>query len=435
MRLANGSVGVVTGMARRRGAHARPFAESRWEARARLLAVLAVLVAGCGQQEIEGTYGRRRGADGEASVNGTSVLARMCELAGAKVQSRSYLSPSADNFDVIVWFPDDFKPPSDEPLKFLEEWLYRGRGKTLIYVGRDYDAASDYWQKVLPGVPPEQGVEVLRRLAQARAQHARARSATPDAKDGRWFRVRGDAPRVYVGRRQETTAPLRGPWAADGRLQPSELDLVVDARLEPLKYPPQDDYGGQLSSEIWLAAGSVPLVWQITNPYWNDGPNNGQIIVVNNGAFLLNLPLVEYEHRKLAGKLIAACGPDPEKVLFLESGAGGVSVHEEEPGASYPTGFEAFTVWPLNAILLHFVFLGLIVLACRWTVFGRPRQLPRPPVSDFGDHVEAVADLLARTQDHAYAQNRLAEYRRPAGAERLATGPAPVATRPANDRG
>ena len=98
----------------------------------------------------------------------------MFELAGHKVQTRSYLSPSVHNFDVIVWFPDDFKPPEEEPQKFLEEWLYRGQGKTLIYVGRDYDATIDYWEKVLPTAPPEQSVEVLRRLAQARAEHARA---------------------------------------------------------------------------------------------------------------------------------------------------------------------------------------------------------------------------------------------------------------------
>jgi len=429
MTLATVALGIAVAKAGRWGAVVRP-----WAGAGRLLVGLAVLAAGCGLRDIDRTYGRRRGAEGEASVNGTGVLARMFELAGAKVQTRSYLSPSADNFDVIVWFPDDFQPPRDEPLKFLEEWLYRGRAKTLVYVGRDYDAAIDYWQKVLPTAPPEQGVEVLRRLAQTRAEHARARRATPDAKDGRWFRIRRDAPRVYIGRRQETTVPLRGPWAADGRLQPAELDLVVDTRLEPLTSPSQDDYGGQLNAEIWLAAGTVPLVWRITNPSWNDGQDDGQIIVVNNGSFLLNLPLVEHEHRKLAAQLIAACGPAPKKVLFLESGAAGVTVHDEEPGTRYPTGFEAFTVWPLNAILLHFVFLGLVVLACRWTVFGRPRQLPRPPVSDFGQHVDALGELLARTRDQTDAQNRLAEYRRQTGAERPPTGSAPAATPPASER-
>jgi hypothetical protein len=373
----------------------------------------ASLLAGCSAQEIHSTYGKRRGAEGEASVNGTAVLTRMFELTGHKTQTRSYLSPSAKDFDVIVWFPDEFKPPAEEPQKFLEDWLYRGQGKTLIYVGRDYDATIDYWEKVLPTAPPEQSVEVLRRLAQARAEHARTRSVTPEAKDCRWFDVRRDEPRRYVGRRQEKPAALRGPWAADVRLKPAELDLVVDARLAPLKHPPHDDFGGRLSPEIWLSVGNVPLVWRITNTYWS----GGQIVVVNNGSFLLNLPLVEREHRKLAARLIAACGSAPKKVMFLESGVSGVTVFEEEPGTNYPTGFEAFTAWPLGAILVHFVVLGLTILACRWTVFGRPRELPRPPVSDFGHHVEALGELLARTQDQAYAQHRLAEYRRKTAAD------------------
>ena len=373
----------------------------------------AALLAGCSVREIDSTYGKRRGAEGESSVNGTAVLTRMFELAGHQVQTRSYLSPRAKDFDVIVWFPDDFKPPAEDAEKFLEEWLYRGRDKTLIYVGRDYDATIDYWQKMLPTAPPEQSVEVLRRLAQARAAHARARAVKSEAKDGRWFRIRWDEPRRFVGRRQDKPAPLGGPWAADARLRPAELDLVVDARLTPLTHSPHDDFGGRLKTETWLSSGNDPLVWRIGNTYWDQS----QIVVVNNGSFLLNLPLVEHEHRKLAAKLIAACGPAPKKVMFLESGTSGVTVYKEEPGTNYPTGFEAFQVWPLNAVLLHFVVLGLTILACRWTVFGRPRELPRPPVSDFGHHVEALGQLLAQTQDQAYAQQRLAEYRRKMGAD------------------
>jgi len=385
-----------------------------WGRRAWLAAVAAVLWTGCGAQDIERTYGKRRGAEGEASVNGTAVLARMFELAGHEVRTRSYLSPRADEFDVIVWFPEDFQPPGEEPQEFLEEWLYRGQGKTLIYVGRDYDAASDYWERVLPGVPPEQSVEVLRRLAQARAEHARARAATSESKECRWFQIRRDRPTRDGGRRQEVPAALQGPWADDAAVRSAKLAGGGDASLEPLDDPVHDDSGECLNVETWLSVGSVPLVWRIASPSWNEG----QIVVVHNGSFLLNLPLVEHGHRRLAGKLIDACGAASKKVMFLESGAPGVTVFEEEPGTRYPTGFEAFTVWPLNAILLHFVVLGLMILACRWTVFGRPRDLPRPPVSDFGRHIDALGELLARTQDHAYAESRLTEYRRQTATDR-----------------
>lgn len=376
------------------------------------LAVL--LLSGCGAAEIDDTYGKRRGAAGETSVNGTAVLARMFELAGHEVRTRSYLSPRADDFDIIVWVPDDFQPPGEEPQEFLESWLRYGRGKTLIYVGRDYDAAIDYWENVLPGTPPEQGVEVLRRFAQARARHARARAAMPETEDCRWFQVRRDGVCQAAERRRQPPAELCGPWAADGLPASAKLTAITDASLAPREEPVEDEWGGRLTPELWFRAGPVPLVWQITNSDWYES----RIIVVQNGVFLLNLPLVEHAHRRLASRLIEACGARPRKVMFLESGAGGVAVFEEEPGTSYPTGFEAFTVWPLNAILLHFLVLGLVILACRWTVFGRPRELPRLPVSDFGLHIDALGELLAKTQDREYAENRLADYRRQTAAER-----------------
>jgi len=378
-----------------------------------LAVMLAVVLTGCRVPQIDRTYGKRRGAEGEASVNGTAVLARMFELAGHEVRTRSYLSPRADDFDVIVWFPDDFQPPGEEPQEFLEEWLYRGRGRTLIYVGRDYDAAIVYWESVLTNAPPEQSVEILRRLAQARAEHAQARAVMPQAAECRWFQVRRAGTPVGTGRRGETPATLQGPGADAGPFRSSTLVGGV-ATLEPRKEPVLDVFDERLDAETWLSTDGVPLVWRIASPAWSEG----QIIVVHNGSFLLNLPLVEHEHRTLAGKLIEACGSARQKVMFLESEAPGVTVFEEEPGTKYPTGFEAFTVWPLNAILLHFIVLGMIILACRWTVFGRPRELPRPPVSDFGRHIEALGELLARTQDHAYAESRLAEYHRQTATDR-----------------
>jgi hypothetical protein len=155
-----------------------------------------------------------------------------------------------------------------------------------------------------------------------------------------------------------------------------------------------------------LVSRDDPLVWKLTNTYWNQG----SVVVVNNGSFLLNLPLVEHEHRKLAGKLIAECGPPKKKIVFLESGSGGPPVYEEEPGENYPTGFEALTVWPIGAILMHFIVFGTVLLVSLMSIFGRPGDLPRVPVSDFGHHIEALGNLLARTQNQSYAAARLRDY-------------------------
>ena len=71
-------------------------------------------------------------------------------------------SPRVNDFDVLVWLPDDFVPPTKEQREFLETWLKNGTERTMIYVGRDYDAAVTYWERVAPQVSPREADEALR---------------------------------------------------------------------------------------------------------------------------------------------------------------------------------------------------------------------------------------------------------------------------------
>ena len=114
---------------------------------------LWLLLAGCSPQNIDDAYGKRRGAVGGASVNGTAVLAEMFRAAGHRVISWRRLSPKLYGFDILVWVPDDDHPPELPQRQFLEDWLGRRGGRTLVYVGHDYDAAVDYWQKARPRRP------------------------------------------------------------------------------------------------------------------------------------------------------------------------------------------------------------------------------------------------------------------------------------------
>ncbi|MGZ8467055.1 MAG: glutamate ligase domain-containing protein, partial [Candidatus Binatia bacterium] len=50
-------------------------------------------------------------------------------------------------------------PPTVEQRRFLERWLASGSGRTLVYVGRDYDASIDYWKKTQALAPIEQALE------------------------------------------------------------------------------------------------------------------------------------------------------------------------------------------------------------------------------------------------------------------------------------
>ena len=366
-----------------------------------LLAVGLAVAAGCGGEQLDGTYGRRRGSPGGESVNGTAVLGEMYREAGSTVASRRFLSPKIHDYDVIVWAPDDFQPPDDDVRGFLEDWLARGPKRTLVYIGRDYDAEIAYWEAILDAAPAEQRVEVLRRLARARAAYAARRASMPDDQATDWFSMHRD-------RRPGRTGSQRwsGTWVQDDSLQVSALQTEIQGRLEP----PELGGGNQspYRSEVLLQGPDGILAFRLTH---RRQPNS-QILVMTNGSFLLNLPLIEKEHRKLAGKLIADCGA-PAKVVFLESGPGGPFVFPQEPGSQHPTGLEAFTVWPLGGILWHFLALGVFYLFARLAIFGRAHQLPPEAVSDFGRHVHALGELLAATGDSGYARRQLGQFHEP----------------------
>lgn len=390
-----------------------------------LLLALALLCAaiGCTPSRITSTYGERRGSDGGPSVNGTAVLAGMFEEAGHRVSSWPRLSPKLEECQTIVWFPDDFAPPTVEQRDFLEWWLFNDTGRTVVYVGRDFDAVPAYWKQVLPSAPPGQKLEVMRREASARSSHDAARNRMPDGELAEWFTVRCNEP--Y--RKAES---LAGPWSEN--VDASKTAIELAGRLElpgeadiQLWVDRTDNYweGSPVFTPL-LESGDEAIAYQISFEEWSDS----KIIVINNGSYLLNLPLVNHEHRKLAGHLIEDCGAG--RVVFLESGWGGPTVFDEEPGTNMPTGFEVFTVWPLGFIVMHLTVLGILCCIAIYPIFGRPKTAPESASTriavasnaadshaaatvtraDFGKHIDALGELLELTEDRQYAHERVSYY-------------------------
>lgn len=351
-----------------------------------LSAVGCLLLAGC-NSDIDSTYGRRSGY-GAQSVNGTAVLADMFERAGHNVFTWHSLSPKLrERADCIVWFPDDFNPPSQEVRFWLEDWLAQKPGRTLIYVGRDFDAEPYYWDTIQPLVPPGKVAEVQRRSARAKTSFAVERTGIPDSRDCVWFKIDAKA-------QARPATPLEGvPEWLDG-IDPKKTEIALNSRLIP-----EED------AEVLLHSKKDALVSRLSI-------DDSQVIVVTNGSFLLNLPLVNHEHRKLAGSLIDEIGPPKKTVVFLESGPGGPPIRSEDPDPNPPTGFEALNIWPTNWILLHLVIAGIVFCFARLPIFGRPRELEADGRSDFRKHLEAAGQWLARTRDYAYAQARLVQYQK-----------------------
>jgi len=368
--------------------------DARFGALSAILA--AALLTGCGER-IDTEYGRRFGPGATASVNGTAVLADLFEQQGHRVTTTSWLTPRlSERADVIVWFPDRFHPPGDETIDWMESWLWSKGGRTLIYVGRDYDAAADYWRTVQATAPANQVKELKRREGVAKSDfNARraAQLATPAPPGGTtspdlecdWFTFRtGSSPRSV------RTLDGDAQWLEG--VDPAQLEIELRGRF----LPPE-------GTDVLLESNGDALVT-------SRNFSSSRLIVVTNGSFLLNLPLVNHEHRKLAGALVAEVRSDRD-VVFVESGSwGDPPIRDEDVNERATTGLEILAVAPFDSIFLHLAIVGIIFCFARLPIFGLPRALAETAPSDFGQHVEAMGELLERTGDYPFASSTWERY-------------------------
>lgn len=374
-------------MLRSHGGERRSFAP--------LAACLAlVLLTGCGES-LPTEYGRRSGT----SVNGTMIFSALLAEAGFEVQTQSRVSRSLEGrADVAIWVPRGTALPSDAEREFFETWLQKSPGRVLVYLGRDFDAAPDYWREVIAkrssDLTSDQLAEYQRASADAMLFDAAMHESLPADDDCGWFRfVRGN---------QETKGkPLTGDPAWTEGLDASALELAVRSEIDPA-----------FDADVLLAVGDQPL---ITRQFFLlEQGKTSELYVVTNGCFLLNLPLVERERRKLAArfveKLAVASGhtaEDPKRVMLIE--AGGLS-DTDLPDPETASGWAILATPPLSYVILQLAAVGIVFCMARWPIIGRPRKLPPPSLSDFGRHVEALGELLSRSKSDAYARRRVEEY-------------------------
>jgi len=320
-------------------------------------------------------------------VNGTAVLGEMVAQRGHTVLSAGRLSPKVrERADVIVWFPNDFHVPSEPVSDWLEDWLSENGGRTLIYVGRDFDAEPGYWEAVLASVPPGEEAEIQNLQRRAQLRFAISRVGIAPHEDCRWFSVQGrDRPR------RVRTLEGQGAWLEN--VDPTRLGIELHGRLIP-----------NPDAEVLLESEGDVLVSRLAI-------EESQVLLVANGSFLLNVPLVNHEHRRLAGRLIDRVGTPGKTVVFLESGRGGPPIRDDDPEPVPPSGLEVFHLWPANWILFHWAIVGILFCFCRFPIFGLPRDPVPEPAADFHRHLEAAGQWLARTRDTQYALSRLQAYR------------------------
>ncbi len=348
------------------------------------------------------TYGARSGLAGSRSVNGTAVLGRLYEQEGASVTSWQRLSPRLRNADTIVWVPNSYSSPTPSHCAWFEEWLADGYDRTLVYVGRDYDAEVAYWDAVKPLAPAEQATEVARRQAIAKMDNAAARSRLAPEDEGTWFTIHRDKPPRPV-------TILEGPWS--DYVDPTAAEITLGERYEPP--PPSVNYYSKdvevllsVPRKGWMWPDSEPLVTRITSDDWS---SECQIIVVTNGSFLLNYALVNHEHRALAQLLVEECA-DVDDTVFLESGPSGPAILDRDPERKPPSALEMLTIWPVRAVTIHVAAMAIIICFAMYPVFGRPVRFITESRSDFENHIHALGSLMAKTQNFSYARERIKHY-------------------------
>lgn len=396
-----------------------------------LFAIVAVMLLNTGDEEILTTYGRRAGVEA-TSVNGTSVLGELFEAAGHSVRTKRHLSDAMlEKCEVIVWAPDDFEPPSEKVVQWFDQWFAHDE-RTLIYIARDFDAGSGYYDKVIPVAPVKQVSELKRRQSKVHSEHITDRNSVTGVRDSAWFTLDMQPVRKIK--------ELSGPWSKE--IDVSKTELVIGARLKPKVYDAQFDYDNYLDVDhfVWdeklakkkrqyksldellkfikqrnfIAADSEDVLLKsksdiLVSRHEVGNTHNSRIIVVANGSFLLNLPLVNHEHRKLGARLVDEI-PSPQMVVFVESGRGGLPVINKEPSLSVPTGFSLFSKRPIDVILFHLAILGIVYCMSRWPIFGRPRRAVDDSIRDFGKHIDALGELLEKTGDKQFARLRVEEY-------------------------
>ncbi len=348
----------------------------------------ALAAAGCGGG-VDATYGRSRGP----SLNGTGALAEMFRQKGHTVKVALRLNDDLkEKVNTIVRFAQRPGPPEHDEAAWYQKWLEGDPQRRLIYVPRDFDAESEYWEGALAAMP--KGVdEPARKKAEARGRETSTWASDLPARPKEvadvddWFDVdnKGGGP--------STCKALAGPWAVG-------VDAVAAAvtRHEGLRA-----YGEQ----VLLTGDGVPLVLQWHWPGEPPPTPGASTLVVASGTFLLNEPLVHRARRPLAARVVDWVGPSARQVAFVE----GLSVTAE--GAEKASGpFDLFRVAPLGFILGHWVAALLLLALSRGMILGRPRDDPPAGADRPSAHPRALGGLLARTRDAEAARAILETYRR-----------------------
>jgi hypothetical protein len=343
--------------------------------------VLGLVLSGCAP-ELEVTYGKNRGK----SLNGTSVFTRMLRERGCEVRTAIRLNNELKDWAVtIIRFAPYPGPPSLLEARWYRDWLAIDDHRRLVYVVRDFDAVSEYWQNVRDALAE---LSESDRLSEAEEKRNAAANwvdklppkSKPAADSREWFAIDSawNPPRVCGG--------LSGPWARG--IEPASAGLTV--------HEPLNSAGGF----TLLVGDGKPLVMEKVI-------GRGRVLLIANGSFLLNEGVVNPARRSLAARTIEWAAQGGKQVAMVE----GAFVLERSA--------EPATIWGLlwrvpsmMSVSLQAGLAALLAALARAPRLGRPRPDPPSGADRPAEHALALGALLARAKALDAARELLDRYRR-----------------------
>ena len=277
-------------------------------------------------------------------------------------------------------------------------------------MGADYRADEDYYQAAQKRVSPELKTESQRLLAEAQlATQIRQNNWRDDFWpaggsniDCDWFDIEVIKPRKHSNL-------LTGPMADN-----ASFSVAPELPLEVMMSPKNSTAKWEVKS--LLTVDGEDMVYRLSdkNPYATN-----QVIVVQNGSFLVNLAAADPSKQALADQLIA------EALSLSEEGQHGLGFGFSEQmlilESEYEipvrnTDFVNQNSWawiaeePLCYIVPHALLWGVLFCFVYFPIFGRPKRTPKRSTATFRNHINAIAKQLSKSSSKEHARRTIEQY-------------------------
>lgn len=377
----------------------------------------------------------------DRSLNGTMVFRDMCEKSGCRLGTGGALAEQSD-YQVLVWFSLEPNTPPQKTLDTLDEWLEEKPDRTVVYVGRAFEATWDYWETMHSRIDEEENkrkINSKRSEAESERNKFLAKKKNPllpdKPKEIKDPKKKGNS--LFVMTPLEKEYKMRSlvgseNWLRDidlGKVRFSLFEQMTPAKTiadddnqeTPDETTPESDENAKENEEKELPP-QFEVLLESEDGHWivaSTPRKKGRMILVNNGGFLLNYQLINHEHRKLANRLIHEFGEGRKKVFILYSDHDiytydlGDRTHQ----SSFDTVLKFLQAWPVSILFWQCILLGILFCFYKWPIMGRPRKLPQTRHVDFMEHISAYADLLSATGEEIYVRKQVKQFWKNQGEE------------------